>query len=1192
MEITEEQRRRLEENRLAALEKRKRAEERSAEDPWRLFRCRKVPSPTLSPPSSCDGPEPENKTSVSLRRPAPPKLPERFRVVLEICSHDEFSVLPQPLPGFAFPGYVECFRIMEAAISSALEFRVSESQGSQFRTSALVYKLKDYDSVLKCIKKSLVVELQEIPYTTLLAIQTFQNYAATGLIPSWKQQYSKEQVDDLLTKLPRSLRDALLPFQMEGVRFGLQRGGRCLIADEMGLGKTIQAIAIACCFMDEGPVLIVCPAILRFSWAEELEHWLPYLLPKDIHLVFGRQNNLDYLGRSPKIVVISFTMLCRLRKSMMVREWSLMIVDESHNIRCTKKRMEPEETKTVLDMATKINRIILLSGTPSLTRPFDIYHQVNILWPGLLGNDKYEFAKRYCMAKLAKGFQGKLYQDFSKGIRLEELNILLRQYVMIRRLKDHVLAQLPPKRRQIITLKLKTSDISLATSLCKVNCGFVGFDDPSNQLVIACNDNENDSGENLRNFDTCIDSDYRRTSKLLSLQEIGIAKLSGFCEWFSNHVVVGDMDVASNLGIGLVSLKMIIFAHHLKVLDGVQDFVCEKGIRFVRIDGRTLPKDRQIAVESFRLSSEVKIAIIGITAGGVGLDFSSAQNVVFLELPKSASEMLQAEDRAHRRGQTNAVNIYIFCAKGTSDESHWLHLNKSLFRVSSMMNGKYDSVKEIEVEGVIQLGNAASTDEANCGNTFITQHQVVSSGIQVSTPDACNSFAVEKSQGSEDDILQTHHHELELNGGRYSILNENLEGNDAEASHSYPSEMRCVLDRGKMVADSVEEEGRWLRLTSADGGPYVMDVGGEIVMQRESLRFEVSHYTGRIHLYLCVPGKDLRPRPIFVNFRQEELDSIVFSLGESKKEAASQLLKENPAYCNIFQTFIKEWSNLRPIERHKLLGKPLQLPLSLELCYLKETSNHGSNGLLKGGSKRRVTPLSEISCHLPENACWKKVVLYSGSAKEKEYTQAWSSNGEPLCKFCHSICNEKLSTAPEFFEDLFCNMSCFQEYRVRTSQKALREALFQIEHGVCTICNLDCHNLVKNIRPLSIARRRNHVENVAPELAKKKKLLDKLVTEPVEGNAWHADHIVPVFKGGGECRLENMRTLCVSCHAEVTKAQRTERHQARKRAKEQLKIAMKGQETELNHCVGGAGGADSEEDPLLVHVPGSAYSES
>lgn len=59
--------------------------------------------------------------------------------------------------------------------------------------------------------------------------------------------------------------------------------------------------------------------------------------------VFGHQDNLDYLERHPKVVVISYTMLSRLRKTMLERNWSVMIVDESHNIRCTKKQFESEE---------------------------------------------------------------------------------------------------------------------------------------------------------------------------------------------------------------------------------------------------------------------------------------------------------------------------------------------------------------------------------------------------------------------------------------------------------------------------------------------------------------------------------------------------------------------------------------------------------------------------------------------------------------------------------------------------------------------------------------------------------------------------------------------------------------------------------------------------------------------------------
>lgn len=102
----------------------------------------------------------------------------------------------------------------------------------------------------------------------------------------------------------------------------------------------------------------------------------------------------------------------------------------------------------------------------------------------------------------------------------------------------------------------------------------------------------------------------------------------------------------------------------------------------------------------------------------------------------------------------------------------------------------------------------------------------------------------------------------------------------------------------------------------------------------------MSQYTGRVHLYICIPGTDERPRPIFENFRPEELKSILVSAGNTFKEASPETLKTNPAYWNVIKKFFEEWNGLRPIERNKLLGKPLQLPLIAELCYLKDSINH------------------------------------------------------------------------------------------------------------------------------------------------------------------------------------------------------------------------------------------------------------
>lgn len=109
---------------------------------------------------------------------------------------------------------------------------------------------------------------------------------------------------------------------------------------------------------------------------------------------------------------------------------------------------------------------------------------------------------------------------------------------------------------------------------------------------------------------------------------------------------------------------------------------------------------------------------------------------------------------------------------------------------------------------------------------------------------------------------------------------------------------------------------------------------------------------------------------------------------------------------------------------------------------------------------------------------------------------------------------------------------------------------------------------------------------------------DKLVQDPTEGNAWHADHLVPVFQGGGECRLDNMRTLCVACHTDVTAAQCAERRLAKEKAKRQLKIIMnnlKGVRElgKIDDKIKDQQQFDTQEnmeDDLLVEVPGSAYS--
>ncbi|KXZ49817.1 hypothetical protein GPECTOR_19g268 [Gonium pectorale] len=114
----------------------------------------------------------------------------------------------------------------------------------------------------------------------------------------FRQRASASEVSARLARMPPSLRAALMPFQRQGVEFGVARGGRCLIADEMGVGKTVQAIALAACYEDEWPLLCIVPASLRLVWAEELEKWLPHLRPSHIHVIEGKANRLT--GRASR----------------------------------------------------------------------------------------------------------------------------------------------------------------------------------------------------------------------------------------------------------------------------------------------------------------------------------------------------------------------------------------------------------------------------------------------------------------------------------------------------------------------------------------------------------------------------------------------------------------------------------------------------------------------------------------------------------------------------------------------------------------------------------------------------------------------------------------------------------------------------------------------------------------------------
>ena len=450
----------------------------------------------------------------------------------------------------------------------------------------------------------------------------------------------------LLNSLPVHIRDSLLPFQREGVLFGLSRHGRVLIGDEMGLGKTIQAIAIAAAYMTEWPLLVVCPSSMRSVWAQELVRWLPGLVStRDVNVIHKCK---DPIYTCP-VTIISYDLFAKLVHDLRAAAFKVVIADESHYL----KNGQAKRTMAIVPVVREAKRAILLTGTPALARPIELFNMLNCLFPRLFGS-YLDYATRYCAAH-----QGPFGLDTGGACNLEELHLVLQKHAMIRRLKKNVLAELPPKRRQRVLLQLPTAQAAqLGAQIEQLK-----------ELERQADDAGASDEERLA-------AAGRKRNLIMKLYvETGGAKIAGVCEYVQDLLQGGA--------------KFPIFAHHLPVLDAVEQAVRRQKVKHIRIDGATASSERQRLVALFQQQQEVRVAVLSITAAGTGLTLTAADTVVFAELHWTPGVLLQAEDRVHRIGQESAsVNIHYLVAQGSCDDLIWDSIAHKMQVVGRALDGQ------------------------------------------------------------------------------------------------------------------------------------------------------------------------------------------------------------------------------------------------------------------------------------------------------------------------------------------------------------------------------------------------------------------------------------------------------------------------------------------------------------------------
>lgn len=443
--------------------------------------------------------------------------------------------------------------------------------------------------------------------------------------------------------LPVAICEALMEFQWEGVHFALRHGARCLIGDDMGLGKTLQAIAVARIYMSEWPLLVICPSSLRHNWKEEILRWLEDDITENDVLVIMKGSD----GERPfrQVNIVSYDLIRKIR-STKLDKCKFIIADECHYL----KTGTALRSKAVLPLIKRCKRALLLSGTPALSRPVELFTQVNALVPTLF--PKYtEYVERYCNAH-----HGRFGYDVTGAANLNELHILLRASVLIRRKKDDVLTQLPAKRRQVFYVETKS------TYMAKIKKCFQDL----NRAKIQTQQASEDDAIGLKNKERALNTELYQLS--------GMAKLESVQE---------HLKVTADTGV-----KFIVFAHHQEIMDGLADYITKKlKLSFIRIDGGTPQADRQGLCKSFQEDLSVRVALLSITAAGVGLTLTAATVVLFAELYWNPGSLIQAEDRAHRIGQRDCVFVKYLLAKQTFDDSMWKTIQRKFNVIGKSLTG-------------------------------------------------------------------------------------------------------------------------------------------------------------------------------------------------------------------------------------------------------------------------------------------------------------------------------------------------------------------------------------------------------------------------------------------------------------------------------------------------------------------------
>ncbi len=446
------------------------------------------------------------------------------------------------------------------------------------------------------------------------------------------------------SEMPTGFTGNLRPYQTAGynwMQFLNQFNfGGCL-ADDMGLGKTVQTLTLLQSQKEsgqKGATLLVMPTSLIYNWEKEAKKFTPDL---KVFAYTGTQRKKDVTQFDQYDLVITSYGIVRLDIEILQQYYfNYVILDESQAIK--------NPTSNIAKSVNTLNsrHRLILTGTPLENSTMDLWSQISFINPGLLGNKNF-FKKEFLIPIEKKNDEGKTKRLYS----------IIKPFIM-RRHKSQVATELPPKSENI---QYSSMTKPQQEQYEEVKAYY------RNQILEQ------------------IDTKGIGKSQLLLLQ--GLTKL----RQIANHpkMVDPNYDATSGKIEDLERMldnalkeghKVLIFSQFVKHLTLISNLLNSKEINFSYLDGST--KDRAKQVENFQSDKNLKVFLISLKAGGLGLNLTEADYVFLMDPWWNPAIEAQAVDRAHRIGQKNRVFTYKFITKDTVEEKI-LELQKHKLKLAS-----------------------------------------------------------------------------------------------------------------------------------------------------------------------------------------------------------------------------------------------------------------------------------------------------------------------------------------------------------------------------------------------------------------------------------------------------------------------------------------------------------------------------